>query len=80
MQGMSVGEEKRGTGEQGSSGFRLPVVNWAMAAEADGEDETAEVGPVASGPGLEPGLEPGPVAVGSAPVVPTAEATPTPPG
>ncbi|MEU8510588.1 hypothetical protein AB0C76_03215 [Kitasatospora sp. NPDC048722] len=71
MQGMSVGEEKRGTGEQGSPGFQLPVVNWAVAAEAEGEDETAEIGPALSGPGSGG-------AVGSVPEVP-AGAAPIPP-
>ncbi|MFF3108392.1 hypothetical protein ACFVSN_04345 [Kitasatospora sp. NPDC057904] len=71
MQGMSVGEEKRGDGGQGSPGFHLPVVNWAVAAEAEGEDETAEIGPALSEPGSGG-------AVGSAPEVP-AGTEPAPP-
>ncbi|MGW2250917.1 hypothetical protein ACWCXH_12025 [Kitasatospora sp. NPDC001660] len=73
---MSVGEEKRGEGGQGSPGFHLPVVNWAVAVEAEGVDETAEIGPALSEPGSRG-------AVGSAPEVPAGTAPappPAPPG
>ncbi|MEE1788482.1 hypothetical protein PUR71_37120 [Streptomyces sp. SP17BM10] len=69
---MSVGEDKHGTGEQGSAGFHLPVVNWAMAAEGDGQDETVEVDPSASGPSSAGG--------GAVPEVPARHVPPKPPG
>ncbi|MFF4380808.1 hypothetical protein [Kitasatospora sp. NPDC001547] len=36
-----VGEEQRGEPERRSGGFRLPAVNWALAAEAASEEESA---------------------------------------
>ncbi|MEU1285420.1 hypothetical protein [Kitasatospora sp. NPDC005856] len=38
-----VGEEQRGEPERRAGGFRLPAVNWALAAEADPGEQAAPV-------------------------------------
>ncbi|MFD0278108.1 hypothetical protein ACFVHB_29955 [Kitasatospora sp. NPDC127111] len=79
-QGMTVGEQKRGAGERGTPGFRLPAVNWAVAAEPEAENSVPAPGSPAAAAGAVSGVANGEAAGvtgGAATVVPAPPTTTT---
>ncbi|MFJ6618740.1 hypothetical protein ACIQOW_14330 [Kitasatospora sp. NPDC091335] len=64
-----VGEEQRGEPGRRPGGFRLPAVNWAMAAEADAGEQEAESASAATA------VLPAPAGAGTASATPTGART-----